>query len=115
MQNYLVKLLFNIHIDDRNDCSKFDEQIRIIESNSAEEAFFKARSIGQNEEESFLSANNEIITWHFVDVLDVYDLSNMADGQLLYSCSKKDDDHQSYIKFIKQKALELQIKNLSLV
>ena len=51
MEKYLAKLMFNINIDNGNDASQFDEQIRIIESPSLEEAFYKARVIGKKEEE----------------------------------------------------------------
>jgi hypothetical protein len=115
MQNYLVKLLFNINIDDGNDRSQFDEQVRLVKSFSPEEAFFKARSIGRDEESTFLNAENKPVTWQFVDVLELYAMHNLEDGQILYTRSKKEEDHQTYITFIKQKAMELQTKNLSYV
>ena len=49
MQKYLAKLMFNINIDNGTDASQFDEQIRIIESHSVEDAFHKARGIGRKE------------------------------------------------------------------
>ena len=52
MEKYLAKLMFNINIDNGNDASQFDEQVRIIESRSLEDAFYKARVIGKKEEES---------------------------------------------------------------
>lgn len=113
MQNYLVKLLFNIHIDDENDRSQFDEQIRMVKSFSPEEAFFKARAMGRDEESTFLNAANQLVTWHFVDVLELYALNNYEDGQQLFSLSRKEEDHTTFITFIKQKAMELQTKSLS--
>lgn len=113
MKNYLVKLLFNINIDDGNDRSQFDEQIRMIKSCSPEEAFFKARTIGREEESTFLNAENKLVSWHFVDVLELYALNSYDDGEVLYSTGHKEADHQSYIRYIKQKAIELQTKNLS--
>lgn len=113
MKNYLVKLLFNINIDDGKDRSQFDEQMRLIKSCSPEEAIFKARTIGREEESTFLNAENKLVSWQFVDVIELYALNSLDDGEVLYSNGRKESDHQSYITYIKQKAIELQTKNLS--
>lgn len=113
MKNYIVKLLFNINIDEGNDRSQFDEQIRVIRAWSAEDAFMKAKSLGREEEEIFLNAENKLVKWQFVDVMELYALDDMIAGQLLFSTSHQAEDHQSYIKFIKQRSMEVQIKHLS--
>lgn len=115
MQSYLVKLLFNININEGEDRKQFDEQIRLIKSCSPEEAFLKARSIGRDEEEIFLNAENKLVNWQFIDVVELIALDQAGDGDHLYSNSLKENDHGSYIQFIKQKAMELQSKNLTFV
>jgi hypothetical protein len=113
MQKYLTKLMFNINIDNGNDASQFDEQIRIIESRSLEDAFYKARTIGKKEEETFLNVENKLISWQFIDVAEVYPLENIKDGDQVYSTTHEIKDRQSYISYIRQKSMEIQAKNLT--
>ncbi|WP_317898740.1 DUF4288 domain-containing protein [Aurantibacillus circumpalustris] len=113
MEKYLAKLMFNINIDNGSDASQFDEQIRIIESHSLEEAFYKARVIGKKEEEVFTDSSNKQISWQFIDVSDVYSLDVVKDGDQLYSNTHKIKDTGSFIKFIRQKSMEIQAKNLT--
>ena len=113
MEKYLAKLIFNINIDNGNDASQFDEQIRIIESDSLEDAFHKARLIGKKEEEIFTDVQNKQISWQFIDVSDVYSINNIKDGDQIYSNTHKTNDTGSFIKFIRQKSMEIQAKNLT--
>ena len=113
MEKYLAKLIFNINIDNGNDASEFDEQIRIIESHSLEDAFYKARLIGKNEEEIFTNAQNKRISWQFIDVSDVYSIDSIKDGDQIYSNTHKTTDTGSFIKFIRQKSMEIQAKSLT--
>src|SRR3954464_10338756 len=85
MKKYLVKLMFNINIDNGNNTSEFDEQIRVVEANSLENAFYKARSLGKKEEETFLDAESKMVSWNFIDVAEVYPLEEIKDGEQLYS------------------------------
>ncbi len=54
MKNYLAKLVFHIHTESKSANAQFDEQIRVVTGNNAEEALYSARSIGRNEEDSFI-------------------------------------------------------------
>ncbi|PBQ32549.1 hypothetical protein CNR22_12460 [Sphingobacteriaceae bacterium] len=113
MEKYLAKLMFNINIDNGNDESQFDEQIRIIESQNIESAFYKARVIGKKEEETFMNSDNQLVSWQFIDVSEVYPLQEVKDGEQIYSNSHKIKDTGSFIKFIRQKSMEIQAKNLT--
>ena len=113
MKKYLAKLMFNINIDNGNDNSQFDEQIRVIESRDLEGAFHKARAIGKKEEETFLNSENKLISWQFIDVAEVYPLESVKDGEQVYSNSHKIKDTGSFIKYIRQKSMEIQAKNLT--
>ena len=113
MEKYLAKLMFHINIDNGEDASQFDEQVRIIESNSLEDAFHKARVIGKKEEETFMDSHNKLVSWQFIDVSDVYPLEEVKDGEQVYSSSHKINDTGSFIKFIRQKSMEIQAKNLT--
>lgn len=113
MEKYLAKLMFNINIDNGGDASQFDEQIRIIESRSLEDAFYKARVIGKKEEETFIDTQNKVVSWQFIDVSEVYPLNDVKDGEQVYSNTHKIKDTGSFIKFIRQKSMEIQAKNLT--
>jgi Domain of unknown function (DUF4288) len=113
MKQYLTKLMFNIHIDDGNDASQFDEQIRIVQSESLEDAFHKARRIGKTEEETFMNSHNRPVRWQFIDVSDVYSLEELKDGEQLYSNTHKIKDTSSFIRYIRQRSMEIQAKNLT--
>jgi hypothetical protein len=113
MKKYLAKLMFNVKIDNGSDASQFDEQIRIIESHSLEDAFHKARSLGKKEEETFLDSENKLVSWQFIDVAEVYPLENLKDGEQLYSNTHKTNDTFSFIRYIRQKSMEIQAKNLT--
>ena len=113
MEKYLAKLMFNINIDNGSDASQFDEQVRIIESRSLEDAFYKARVIGKKEEETFTDSQNKLVSWQFIDVSDVYPLEEVKDGEQVFSNTHKIKDTGSFIKFIRQKSMEIQAKNLT--
>lgn len=113
MNRYLIKLMFNINIGNGSNATQFDEQVRVIESNNLEDAFYKARAIGRREEETFLNAENQVVSWQFIDVADVYPLEEFKDGEQIYSSTRKIKDSNSFISYIRQKSMEIQAKNLT--
>jgi len=113
MKRYLVKLMFNINTDNSSNTSEFDEQIRVIEALNIEDAFYKARSFGKKEEETFLDKDNKLVSWNFIDVAEVYPLEEMKDGDQVYSTTRKIKDKTSFISYIRQKSMEIQAKNLT--
>jgi len=113
MKKFLAKIIFNVNIDIGTDASQFDEQIRMILVYSLEEAFYKARVIGKKEEETFMDANNKLVSRQFIDVLEVYPLDEMKDGEQIYSNTHKIKDTGSFIKYIRQKSMEIQAKNIT--
>lgn len=113
MKKYLVKLMFNVNIDNGSNTSEFDEQIRVIEAHNLENAFYKARSIGRKEEETFLNNENKLVSWNFIDVAELYPLEEIKDGEQVYSNTRKIKDTNSFISYIRQKSMEIQAKNLT--
>lgn len=113
MKKYLAKLIFNINIDHGNHNKQFDEQIRIVMARSLEEAFFKARRIGRDEEESFTNSENKTVNWKFIDVANLYAIDDAADGAQIDSTTHETDDANAFIKFIRQKSMLIQAKNLT--
>lgn len=113
MSRYLAKIMFNISIDNGSHDSQFDEQTRLIEANSLEDAFHKARKIGKKEEETFVNRENKLVTWKFIDVLDLYALEDVKDGEQVYSTTHEKEDANSFIKFIRQRSMIIQAKTLT--
>jgi hypothetical protein len=113
MNRYLAKLMFNINIDNGKHASQFDEQTRLIEARSFEDAFHKARYIGKQEEETFVNNDNQLVEWKFIDVADLFPLDEVKDGGQVYSSTIEKDDASAFIRFIRQKSMVIQTKNLT--
>lgn len=113
MNRYLVKLMFNINIDNGNHAHQFDEQIRIVEAHTLETAFQKARVIGKKEEEAFINHENKVVNWQFIDVTDVFELESMKDGEQVYSTTHENIERHSFIDYVRQKAMLIQAKSLT--
>ena len=113
MKHYLAKLIFNINIENESNVSQFDEQVRLVSSNNLENAFHKARTIVKQEEETFLNTQNNSVHWKFIDVMDVYPLDTLKDGEQVFSLTHEKEDTHSFINYIRQKAMAIQTKNLT--
>jgi len=113
MQQYIAKLMFNIRMDNGNATSQFDEQVRLIESADYESAFQKARNIGKNEETSFVNSNNKTIKWKFIDVVELFPLKSYKDGEQLYAITHEEQHTLSFINFIREKSMLVQLKSLT--
>ncbi|HVA99128.1 MAG TPA: DUF4288 domain-containing protein [Bacteroidia bacterium] len=114
MNTYLVKLVFSISIEDKKRLSQFDEQIRLIKANDTKDAFFKARSLGKKEEDVFANKNNELVKWEFIDVIDIYSLNDLKDGEQLYALTHETEDADSFIKYANHKSILTQAKFVTL-
>jgi hypothetical protein len=112
MNRYITKLIFVVQIENSSSASEFDEQIRIVESRDLEAAFYKARSIGRQEESTFKNSRNEKVCWKFIDVAEMYAIDELADGTQLYSTTHRTIDSDSYISYIRQKSIEIQLKSV---
>lgn len=113
MQQYLAKLMFNIDVENGKYDAQFDEQVRIIESTDFESAFQKARSIGKKEEASFLNKDNKMVNWKFIDVVELFPLKNFKDGEEIFSITHEEQNANTFINFVREKSMMLQVKSLT--
>lgn len=113
MNWYLAKLVFNIRINNGNDNKQFDEQTRLIQANTIQAAFLKARSLGKNHEESFVNNESQLVEWRFIDVAELYALNGAKDGEELYSTTHESDNAGSFIKYVQDKSMLIQAKSLT--
>lgn len=113
MKKYIAKLMFNINIDNGKNAHQFEEQTRIIESQNIDSAFHKAWSVGKNEEEAFINNENKKVNWQFIDVVELYEIESYTDGEQMCSTTHENKERNSFIDYVKHKAMLLQIKSLN--
>jgi hypothetical protein len=108
MNWYIAKIIFGICLDDNNQTTQFDEQLRIISARDEKEAFLKARLIGVREEDLFLNESNRSVKWRFIDVSELDLLRELKDGMEIYSCIQEREESGSYMNYVQQKAASIE-------
>jgi hypothetical protein len=114
MNWYIVKLIFNIDVNNGKNAKQFDEQLRLISAKTNTEAYYKAHLIGNTEQANFVNDNNANINWKFIDVAEVVLLNEIKDGMELYSLTTETEKPSDYIHFTKLRAnhfQDLQLQN----
>jgi len=114
MKWYIAKIVFHININHGEHHSQFDESVRLIEAESMNDAFHKARSIGKKEEVEFVNKMNELVEWKFIDVSDVYQLEELKHGSEVHSSTLVDYRSADYISMVRHKAQILRDKAIIL-
>src|SRR5688572_13518311 len=113
MNRFLIKMNFQIRIAEEN--SRFDEQLRVMDALNEEEALFKGIALGKGEETLYLNSEAEEVSWKFLGISDVINLTAMKPGDLVTERLCRKTDHESYKAYLKKKSLEIQVKNISFV
>ena len=113
MNWYIAKIVFGITAENQEK-QQFDEQLRLIEAESQEEAFLKSRMIGLGEEDSFVNDKNKLVKWEFINVSELLPLRKLEDGMEVYSRIHEIEEANSYVSFIHQKAMALRLNTLPL-
>jgi len=104
MNWYLTKIVYQIICGEGNHTPQFDEQLRLIAADDEQQAFQKAQRIGIMEEESFLNQQKHLVRWEFIDVCELYKLSELIDGAEIYSRIQETDDAGRFISMVRSKA-----------
>jgi hypothetical protein len=89
--------------------------LRLVSAQSFEEAFLKARILGINEEASFLNDRKQPVKWEFINVSELYPLSELKDGSEIYSQIHVAEEAREYIDQVHQRAVIMQTTNHLLV
>ncbi len=113
MNWYIAKIVFGITAENK-DTKQFDEQLRLIEAETQEEAFLKSRMIGLSEEDSFLNDKNNLVKWEFINVSELVPIKKLEDGVEVYSRIHEMEEAKSYVNFIHQKAMALRLNAMPL-
>ena len=104
MNWYLAKMVFRIVCGEGEHTPQFDEQLRLVAATNKEEAFFKAQEMGQQEEDTFFNRKEQLVQWKFINISELYRLSELIDGAELYSRIEEKENAEAYIYTINQKA-----------
>jgi len=104
MNWYLAKIVFRIVCGDGHHTAQFDEQLRLLAAVDKEEAFHKAQLLGAREEETFFNKREQLVQWQFINICELYLLSELIDGAELYSRVDEKENAEAYIHVINQKA-----------
>src|SRR5215212_9015663 len=110
MKWYLAKIVYRIICGQGEHTGQFDEQLRLISASNVDEAFEKAIAIGKSEQETFYNIKQQLVQWQFVNVAELYYLSELIDGAELYSRINEVDDADAYVTFVHRKAESIQKK-----
>ena len=104
MNWYLAKIVFQIICGEGQHTAQFDEQLRLVIAPNKEEAFQKAQALGKAAEEAFFNDSRQLVQWQFINVSELYHLSELIDGAEMYSRIEEKDNAEAYIHIINQKA-----------
>lgn len=104
-------MVFQIICGDGNHAAQFDEQLRLITARNKEEAFHKTQTLGLKEEEMFFNHELQLVQWKFVNISELYQLSDLIDGTELYSRIDEKENAELYIQMIRKKAQLIRFNN----
>jgi hypothetical protein len=111
MNWYLSKIIFRIICGEGRHTPQFDEQLRLIAAEDEHQAFEKALSIGQCEQDKFYNHEQELVQWKFVNVAELYRLSGLLDGAEMYSRIQETDDPEAYIDLVNRRADHIRLNS----
>jgi hypothetical protein len=109
MNWYLSKIIFRIICGEGHHTPQFDEQLRLIAAHNEEEAFQKAKALGEQEQDRFYNQDQKLVQWKFINVAELYRLSGLLDGAEMYSRIQETDDPEGYIELANRRADHIRI------
>jgi hypothetical protein len=111
MNWFLAKIVYRIVCGEGDHTAQFDEQLRLVQAADENEAFDKAKAIGEQEQEVFLNQQQKLVTWQFVNVCELYKISALIDGAELYSRIQETDNAGAYEDLVHKKADHIKANN----
>lgn len=111
MNWYVAKVIFRIISNEGSNQAQFDEQLRLISAETRFEAFEKATQLGKDNEDRFLKDSKQTVKWQFVNVAEVNQLSELADGTELYCNIHEAENADLYIGWANHRASLIELDN----
>lgn len=112
MNWYITKLVYQIICGVGYHTPQFDEQLRLISAGNEEEALEKAMTYGREGEDNFCNAKNELVQWRFINIAELYKLSELLDGAEVYSRISEVEDADAYRLYVQKKAASIKEKTI---
>lgn len=109
MKTFIAKLVFNIVTGTSEKRHQFEEQLRLVEAESLEEAFLKARAIGIIQEETIYRDGLPATRWEFVDVADLLLVPALGNGSEIYSQIHETEESREYIHNVHQRGMAIRL------
>jgi len=103
-RTFIAKIIWQIIIPTNQIASEFDVQLRIINASDLEEALLKANNLGQKHEETFLNNKGQHVSWSFINVEFVKEITSFDDGFEICSQTVHAPDALQFIKDIHVKS-----------
>jgi hypothetical protein len=104
MNWYIAKLVFRVISGDGDHQAQFDEQLRLVNAATEQDAFKKAMLIGLSNQDSFLNNKRQPVQWQFIDVAEINRLNELTDGAELYYNIHEPADADLYIAWAHHKS-----------
>ena len=112
MNWYLTKIVYQIICGEGSHTPQFDEQLRLISASNEQEAFSKAQRVGLLEEEHFFNHQQQLVKWKFINVCELYKISELIDGAEIYSRIQEADNADRFVEMVHSKADYIQGDNV---
>lgn len=117
MSWYVAKIVFRIRPSSPSALAQFDEQLHLISAASLDQAFFKSRLLGIQEEDAGLPPSfhyggqvgetRKNVQWEFVNISELFPLNELVDGTEVYSRIHETAEAAAYINLVHRKAADL--------
>ncbi len=107
MKWYLARIVYQIECCGNLGLSQFEDQLRLIASDSETEALYKAKLVGENEQISLVNSQNQLVQWSFVNVSELYCISEFLDGAEVFSAITEVSNAKQYINLVNDNAARL--------
>lgn len=104
MSWFVAKIVYRIVCGRGDHTPQYEEQLRLIHATAKSDAFKKALQMGLKEEIQFLNQQEKLVQWKFIDVSELYQLQEVADGTEIYSRIEEKDDAEIFEVFVHAKA-----------
>lgn len=111
MNWYVAKIVFRIISGEGNHNPQFDEQLRLVQADNDKQAFEKATRLGKICQDNFTNNHKQTVQWQFIDVPEINQLSELADGTELYYQINEPADADLYMAWAHHKSALIGVGN----
>ncbi|PUZ24539.1 protein of unknown function [Chitinophaga costaii] len=104
MNWFVAKVVYQIISGEGNHAPQFDEQLRLISATSKADAWKKANDIGEEGQYAFQNQQHQKVEWKFINVPEIYPISELKDGMELYSRIEEPGNVADYLAWLRTKS-----------